>query len=539
MDWVSVSLRGLAAVAFVCAFACFAAANAGAAPLALATNYEAGTVSVINTQTNQAVGKPIEVGGRPKSIAITPDARFAYVVNEESDDVSVIELATRQVVGEPIPVGFEPGQIAISPDGRTAYVADLFNESLTVIDTRTNRVTGEVGLNSNASGIAFAPDGKTAYVAEENAEAVEVIVTQYNEATETIALAESPLGISISPDGKTLYVGDELAGLATIDTATGKVKYVPIGSSAGEVTLAPDGKTALVSQWLAESVSLVDLRTGVLIKEILVSQDPGMVALTPDGRFGYVVLPLPEHIRVIDTQTLEAVGPPIAMSGGVSEIAIAPDQSPTAAFTSANATATVPTTFDGAGSTDPDGSVASYSWAFGDGGTATGISPLHTYAASGTYNASLSVLDNEGCGVEEVFTGRTAYCSGSPLAKVTHPVEAKVPPVPAPVCSAKFAIGGVSHNRRNGTVRVRLKFHSAGSFLLFGKKIHAVTRKVRRPGSTVVTLHARVELNKRLKKKLRAQVRYRVTFTPAAGCGSKTVHRAVALLRAPRHRHRG
>jgi hypothetical protein len=60
---------------------------------------------------------------------------------------------------------------------------------------------------------------------------------------------------------------------------------------------------------------------------------------------------------------------------------------------------------------------------------------------------------------------------------------------------------------------------------------------VRKPGITVVTLHARVELNKQLKKKLRASVRYRITFTPTAGCGSKTVHRSVALLRAPRRPH--
>jgi hypothetical protein len=111
-------------------------------------------------------------------------------------------------------------------------------------------------------------------------------------------------------------------------------------------------------------------------------------------------------------------------------------------------------------------------------------------------------------------------------------------PVKPPVCSAKFGIGAASHNRKNGTVRLRLKFPRTGFFLLFGKKIHAVTRKVRRAGSTVVTLHARVELNKRLKKTLRAKVRYRITFTPSAGCGSKTAHRSVALVRAPRKRHR-
>ena len=136
-----------------------------------------------------------------------------------------------------------------------------------------------------------------------------------------------------------------------------------------------------------------------------------------------------------------------------------------------------------------------------------------------------------------MFTGRTAYCNGGAVATVTHPVTVKAPPV---VCSARFAIGGVSHNRKNGTVRRPVRFPTTGWFLPFGKKVHAVTRKVRKPGTTVVTVHPRVELAKRLKKTLRAQVRFRITFTPtSAGCGApRTVHRSLALLRAPRHHHR-
>lgn len=65
-------------------------------------------VSVFNGQTNQEIGEPIAVGGRPESIAIAPDARSGSVVNEESEEVSVIDLATRKVVGAPIEVGESP-----------------------------------------------------------------------------------------------------------------------------------------------------------------------------------------------------------------------------------------------------------------------------------------------------------------------------------------------------------------------------------------------------------------------------------------------
>ena len=52
--------------------------------------------------------------------------------------------------------------------------------------------------------------------------------------------------------------------------------------------------------------------------------------------------------------------------------------------------------FDGSGSADPDGSVASYVWEFGDGETGTGVSPAHTFASGGTYAVQLTVTDDDG-----------------------------------------------------------------------------------------------------------------------------------------------
>ena len=48
------------------------------------------------------------------------------------------------------------------------------------------------------------------------------------------------------------------------------------------------------------------------------------------------------------------------------------------------------------GSSDPDGSIASRSWNFGDGTTSTATSPSKTYATAGTYSVVLTVTDNRG-----------------------------------------------------------------------------------------------------------------------------------------------
>lgn len=70
------------------------------------------------------------------------------------------------------------------------------------------------------------------------------------------------------------------------------------------------------------------------------------------------------------------------------------NQPPVASFTSSASGLTV--SVNGSASSDPDGSISSYTWAFGDGGTATGATASHTYAASGTFTISLTVRDNSG-----------------------------------------------------------------------------------------------------------------------------------------------
>ena len=56
----------------------------------------------------------------------------------------------------------------------------------------------------------------------------------------------------------------------------------------------------------------------------------------------------------------------------------------------------LPVSFSGGGSSDADGTIASYQWSFGDGESASGMTVEHIYAQAGTFTAVLTVTDNKG-----------------------------------------------------------------------------------------------------------------------------------------------
>ena len=78
-------------------------------------------------------------------------------------------------------------------------------------------------------------------------------------------------------------------------------------------------------------------------------------------------------------------------------------------------------TFSGAASSDPDDDALTYSWTFGDGSTATGVSPSHTYTEPGVYTAQLTVTDpNTATGTARLTV---EVAESPPVATITAPAD--------------------------------------------------------------------------------------------------------------------
>jgi PKD repeat protein len=92
-----------------------------------------------------------------------------------------------------------------------------------------------------------------------------------------------------------------------------------------------------------------------------------------------------------------------------------PNQAPTANFTFS--CSALNCTFTST-SSDPDGTIASYSWNFGDGATSTAQNPSHSYTAGGTYTVTLRVTDNQGA--QSATTSKTVTAAAPNTAPVVN-----------------------------------------------------------------------------------------------------------------------
>jgi WD40 repeat protein len=246
----------------------------------------------------------------------------------------------KEVRRRPPPVSFNLG--ALSPDGKRLAVA--YPQKIDLWDLDANRVGQQLTLGprpqpqavGQAGGqpvftlsvLAFSPDGSLLAVGNGNNAGQPVRVWEVATGKERLPLLAPALPVTsllFSPDGQHLAVGSQRQVLVVYDLANHKELYRTNAAGAGpaSVTFTADGKLLAVGH--VDKVSLVELATGKLLREV-----PGSPSHTPSLAFApggklLAIMGTDGTIRLWDPATGKEVRPTGGHQGMVVRTAYAPD----------------------------------------------------------------------------------------------------------------------------------------------------------------------------------------------------------------------
>lgn len=440
-------------------------------------------------------GSPFASSMNASPTAIAPDGRHLYVAGGGGAGfVSAYDVAASgtlsPVAGSPFTSSGAQG-LAATADGRHLYVANIGTaDTVSAFDIAPGGGLASLGsapAGDNPSILIATPDSRHLYATNIGSNTISMYEIAANGTLVPIGTpvpaGSSPRGGAVTPDGRHLYVSNQGSGnvYAFEIAANGTLSAVPgspftvTGTSQFGVAITPDGRHLFVASNDTNSVFAFDIASNGALAPVPGSPfgnagtNPIALALTPDGRRLYVAAQS-STIASFDVAANGALTPtsgspfPAGVTGpDLQSLSITPAQGPVAAFSVRAAAPGSATQFDGKQSSDPDGTVASFAWNFGDATTASSASPSasHVYAKAGVYTATLTVTDNEGCSSAQIFTGQSVSCNGGAAAVAS----AKIDTLPAlsglRATNRKFAVASARRKRVKRGTRFRYRLSEA------------------------------------------------------------------------------
>jgi DNA/RNA endonuclease G (NUC1)/PKD repeat protein len=192
----------------------------------------------------------------------------------------------------------------------------------------------------------------------------------------------------------------------------GKEVYIIAGVAGNKGTVKGEGK--------------IVIPTSVWKVAVIMPHDKGLadVKTYADLDVIAVIMPNDPGVRNVDWQTYRTTVDAVEALSGYDLLSLLPDnieaavesntKPPIAAldgpYTGSEGSAV---NMSAAASVDPNGTITSFAWNFGDGTTGTGSTTTHTYAQDGDFTVTLTVTDNDG--LTDVITSSVHVNNVSPV----------------------------------------------------------------------------------------------------------------------------
>lgn len=274
---------------------------AAAGPLVFVSNYGSGhvrssdltddpgnTLSVVDLSRSDAAAEAIDLGaGRcaPHGLAVSRDQQRLYVTCEGRQEVLVIDVTSRRILHAIQTNQAGSHMLALSADGARAYVSNFWPGTVSVLDLTARRILAQIATGSGTEGISLSPDGRHVYTSSVYINEIVKIDTGTLQVVGRATMSNCLGAVRVVPtpiDGRTLVVNCADNGrVLLIEADTLKVRHqIPVGTLPIGISV-PDDRFAYAANMGDDTISVIDIRRGIVVRTIPAGDDPDGIVFLP------------------------------------------------------------------------------------------------------------------------------------------------------------------------------------------------------------------------------------------------------------------
>ena len=289
----------------VCFWA-LASTSQAATPLFVLNSLDA-NISVIDPQT-LAVVKTIPTGKEPHHLYLTPDEKSMIVANAGGDSLTFIDPKTAQVQ-RVVKGTLDPYQLRFSPDmkwfvtvGNRLNHVDIYRwdgENLSLVK--------RIASDKTPSHLWIDTKSTTVYATMQDSDELIAIDLATQTLKWRVKTGSTPADVFGTSDDKKLLVG--LTGgreVQVFDVSQGPAKLIgaiPTGLGAHAFRALGDGAHVLVSNRVANTVSEIDLNTLTVINTFKAPCGPDCMEVSSDQKTLYISSRWIKKMSIVDMST--------------------------------------------------------------------------------------------------------------------------------------------------------------------------------------------------------------------------------------------
>ena len=233
----------------------------------------------------------IAIGKMPSGLDISPDGKMALVANRADNSIGVLSISGTEVkLVDTVPVNDIVSHVAFTPDGKMALATKFNAHKVSILEIANGKVTyNKLDLPTGLwpYNVAVSPDGKFALTADNGMSgasdgSVDTLSVVDLEAKppriiDRVVVGDGPEGLAISPRGDiaiaAILRGSNASKKAFFYNKNGsvdilridgkklrRIKSIEVGGLPEAVVFTPDGKYALIGNYLDKTFSILKVR---------------------------------------------------------------------------------------------------------------------------------------------------------------------------------------------------------------------------------------------------------------------------------------